>query len=99
MAPALMSTIPKDMGTSNEAGSGFRLGDSHLSDASDGDQSAHSERSLSPSKATTQATKSKKRRHLKEERRKVGALTDDLDLLLGAAFQAPDSNAEKTPGM
>jgi hypothetical protein len=68
---------------------GFRLGDDHQSDQSDSDQSVHSTHSLSPSKKGAKSTRSKKRRVLKEERKKVGALAEDLDTLLGAAFQAP----------
>ncbi|KAF2845051.1 hypothetical protein T440DRAFT_559207 [Plenodomus tracheiphilus IPT5] len=67
----------------------FRIGEEkhHADDASDSDsdQSAHSERkrSVSPEKIEGKRTKSKKKR----ERRKVGALTDGLDVLLGSAFK------------
>ncbi|KAH7069484.1 hypothetical protein FB567DRAFT_598793 [Paraphoma chrysanthemicola] len=68
----------------------FRIAD-EPSDASgsDSDQSAQSERDLSPSKKEQKVSKSKKRRTLKQERRQVGALTDELGTLLGAAFQEP----------
>jgi hypothetical protein len=82
--------------TPEVANTGFRLGDDNQSDGSDSDQSVHSTRSLSPSKKGSNATRSKKRRVLKEERKKVGALTEDLDTLLGAAFQAPVEDVEIT---
>lgn len=74
-----------------------------MSDASDSDQSAQSERSLLPTPpdagdSTTivfKKTKSKKRRQLKEERKQVNALTDDLGTLLGEAFQKPGADAGK----
>ncbi|KAJ4370369.1 hypothetical protein N0V83_004887 [Neocucurbitaria cava] len=82
------STAPASPITSNAANTGFRLGeDRQVSDASDSDQSATSERSLSPSR---KRTKSQKRR----ERKKVGALTDELGELLGAAFSS--SNADSS---
>ncbi|KAH8726193.1 hypothetical protein GQ44DRAFT_726185 [Phaeosphaeriaceae sp. PMI808] len=77
---------------SGGAFSGFRLTKDHLSDGSDDDQSAHSERSLSPSRNSNLGTRSKIRRTHKQERRQVGALTDDLGTLLGAAFQAPNES-------
>ncbi|OAL06898.1 hypothetical protein IQ06DRAFT_331099 [Phaeosphaeriaceae sp. SRC1lsM3a] len=61
----------------------FRLEDVTKSDASDSDQSTQSERSLSPSTAGTRKSRQKK----KKERRQVAALTDDLGILLGAAFK------------
>lgn len=81
---------PKDAPTSTAAG--FRLGEDRLSDASesDSDQSAHSERSLSPSRS--RISKSKKRR----DRKEVGALTDELETLLGGAFQTPNGAAVAT---
>ena len=92
MATALTNTTPNAMVSSNPALTGFRLGEDDLFDASDSDsgQSAHSERSLSPS--TTQVRKSKTKK--KKERKEVGALTDELGALLGEAFQKPNGGSE-----
>jgi hypothetical protein len=103
MTSALASTSPQPENMQNTIITGFRLGEDDLSDASDSDQSAQSERSLSPtlpdagdSTATVfKKTKSKKRRQLKEERKQVNALTDDLGTLLGEAFQKPSADAGK----
>jgi hypothetical protein len=86
MAPVQPTTLPKPASTSGAAISNFRLGENDLSDASDSDQSGHSERSLSPSGA--KKSKAKKRK----ERKQVGALTDELGTLLGAAFQTPNAD-------
>lgn len=73
---------------------GFRLGEDHMSDASDSDQSDGSTRrtiSLSAGNnaaAGQQMSKNKKRKARKE----VGALTEELNDLLGAAFQAPTAS-------
>jgi hypothetical protein len=86
------------MSASGAALSSFRLGENAASDASDSDQSAHSERSLSPSGGVTKKSKAKKRK----DRRQVGALTDELGTLLGAAFQTPSGDSVKltaTAGM
>jgi hypothetical protein len=96
MASARPTSTSKAAVTSDASNSGFRLGGDHLSDQSDSDQSAHSERSLSPSKTSAKVSRSKKRRELRQGRRQVGALTDELGTLLGAAFQAPDGDHEKT---
>ncbi|EAT89024.1 hypothetical protein HBI56_036960 [Parastagonospora nodorum] len=69
----------------------FRLGEDENSDLSDSDQSEHSERSLSP-ESGAKPSKAKKRK----ARKQVGALTDELDTLLGAAFQAPNGDAVKS---
>lgn len=62
----------------------FRVGDQDDGGSeSDSNQSARSERSASPDKTPGQRTKSKKKR----ERKKVDALTNGLDVLLGSAFQ------------
>jgi hypothetical protein len=75
------------MSASPAALSNFRLGDDYTaSDASDSDQSARSEGNLSPS--AEKKSKAKKRK----DRREVGALTDELDTLLGAAFQTPSGD-------
>jgi hypothetical protein len=89
MASAQPTTLPKPASTSDAAISDFRLGENDLSDASDSDQSAHSERSLSPSGAKKSKAKKKK------ERKQVGALTDELGTLLGAAFQTPNADSEQ----
>ncbi|KAL5117178.1 hypothetical protein ACEQ8H_004866 [Pleosporales sp. CAS-2024a] len=68
----------------------FRLGEDHISHFSDSDQSAPSERSLSP-QTGAKPSKAKKRK----ARKQVGALTEELHTLLGAAFQAPDQEAAK----
>ncbi|KAH7402120.1 hypothetical protein DE146DRAFT_455892 [Phaeosphaeria sp. MPI-PUGE-AT-0046c] len=70
----------------------FRLDDVSKSDASDSDQSAHSERSLSPSREGAKKSKQKK----KKERRQVAALTDDLGILLGDAFKTDPSDSTST---
>lgn len=78
-------TAPAPAQTSQIPNTGFRLdNDQLISDASDTDtdQSAPSERSLSPIRK--EGTRSKSRR--KRERKKIGALTGELDELLGAAF-------------
>jgi hypothetical protein len=98
MAITRSSTKSTPAATPNATNTGFRLDDKHLSDESDSDQSAHSVRSLSPSKKGTKATRSKKRRVLKQERKQVGALTDELDTLLGAAFEAPAVEETPAPG-
>ena len=80
--------LPNTMATSQTPASKFRLGEDMLSDSSDNDQSAHSAASpTSPSAAKKSKTKKKK------QRREVGALTDELDVLLGAAFQKPNGDA------
>jgi hypothetical protein len=76
------------MATSSTPVANFRLGKDILSDSSDSDQSAHSARN--PSLPTGAAKKSKTQK--KKDRRQVGALTDDLDILLGAAFQKPNGD-------
>jgi hypothetical protein len=89
MAPAQPATLSKATGTSSAAISNFRLGENNASDASDSDQSAHSERSLSPSRSGAKKGIAKKRK----ERKQVGALTDELGTLLGAAFQTPNADS------
>ena len=69
----------------------FRLGEDKNSDLSESDQSERSERSLSP-QSGAKPSKTKK----KKARKQVGALTDELDTLLGAAFQAPSGDAVKS---
>ncbi|KAF1846037.1 uncharacterized protein K460DRAFT_119262 [Cucurbitaria berberidis CBS 394.84] len=93
MNSALTTAVPASAETAKIANTGFRLGeDQHASDASDSDQSATSERSISPSK---KRTKSKKKR----ERKRIGALTHELDSLLGSAFSAPNGDASATGGV
>jgi hypothetical protein len=72
------------------ANAGFRLGEDHISDASDSDQSAHTERNLAPLEGAMKVSKTKK----KKDRKQVGALTEELDELLGAAFQTPNGEIE-----
>jgi hypothetical protein len=85
------TTRSQSLSTLNKAAtSDFRLGEDQNSDASDSDQSAHSERSLSP-QSGAKRSKAKKRK----DRKQVGALTDELDTLLGAAFQAPNGDSVK----
>ena len=75
---------------------GFRLGEEPVSDPdeSDDSQSATSERSLSSPKPDGKRTKSKKKR----ERKQMGALTDEIDTLLGAAFSATKAHAPVNAG-
>lgn len=61
-----------------------------MSDASDSDQSADNERSLAPLEGATKVSKTQK----KKDRKQVGALTEELDDLLGAAFQTPKGVTE-----
>ncbi|KAF2031728.1 hypothetical protein EK21DRAFT_87764 [Setomelanomma holmii] len=98
MTPSTTTPAQKSTYTAENAVAGFRLVEDQLSDASgndsDRDQSAHSERDLSPTRPGAAVSKSKKRRLLKQERRQVGAITDELDSLLGVAFQeTTDSSA------
>jgi len=101
MTSAFTSTSPQSVNMQNTIITGFRLGEDDLSDASDSDQSAQSECSLSPNPldasdptaVVTKKTRSKKRRQLREERKQVNALTDDLGTLLGDAFQKPSADA------
>ena len=79
-----MNTTTKAADMASVVNAGFRLGEDQISDASDSDQSAASERSLSPGKMS----KAKKRK----VRKQVGALTEELNDMLGAAFQAPTTD-------
>jgi hypothetical protein len=88
MAAASSNPASKPMNPPGAANSEFRLGEDQNSGDSDSDQSAHSERSLSP-QSGAKPSKAKKRK----ARKQVGALTDELDTLLGAAFQAPNGDA------
>jgi hypothetical protein len=92
MEPAQSTTLPKATSTSSAAVSNFRLGEDDPSDVSDSDQSAHSERSLSPSGVKKSKAKKKK------ERKQVGALTDELGILLGAAFQTSNADSDVPAG-
>lgn len=88
MAAAPSNTTSNAVSIPAAGVSEFRLGEDKNSDLSDSDQSEHSERSLSP-QSGTKPSKAKKRK----ARKQVGALTDELDTLLGAAFQAPNGDA------
>ena len=73
----------------------FRLGeDTQLESDSESDQSAHSSSERRspepPSKTDARVTRSKKKR----ERKRVGALTEGLDTLLGEAFAGDDGGNE-----
>lgn len=104
MAANSKSTSPQPANMHNTVITGFRLGEDDVSDASDSDQSAPSERSLSPTPqddatstaAMSKKSRSKKRRELKAERKQVNALTDDLDSLLGDAFQDNSAKSAST---
>jgi hypothetical protein len=72
------------------ANAGFRLGEDHISDASDSDQSAHTDRNLPLLEGAMKVSKTKK----KKDRKQVGALTEELDDLLSAAFQTPNGEIE-----
>jgi hypothetical protein len=70
---------------------GFRLGDEeHFSDASDSDQSHASQRSVSPTQTKAQVPKSRRQKN----RRKMGALADELVDVLGDAFSTPTTDPE-----
>jgi hypothetical protein len=89
MESAQQATLSKATGTPSAAISNFRVGENNSFDESDSDQSAHSERSLSPSRSGAKKSIAKKRK----ERKQVGALTDELGTLLGAAFQTPTADS------
>jgi hypothetical protein len=65
-----------------------------FSDASDSDQSQTSQRSASPRRANglAPATKSKKKKQ--KDRRKMGALADELVDVLGDAFSTPQADLQ-----
>ncbi|CAN9320260.1 unnamed protein product [Alternaria alternata] len=93
MAPALPEAAAASANTSTLANTGFRLGEEQqFSDASDSDQSQTSQRSASPRRANGMgpATKSKKKKQ--KDRRKMGALADELVDVLGDAFSAPQAD-------
>jgi hypothetical protein len=101
-APSPLASHPAEITTTSIAG--FRLGEDQFSDVSDSDQSADSERSLSPPLAegenptqstqlVSKATKSMNRRARRAERKQVRTLTDELGGLLGEAFQTPNGGA------
>ncbi|KAF2832323.1 hypothetical protein CC86DRAFT_366152 [Ophiobolus disseminans] len=89
MATALTNITAAPAGA---AIAGFRMGEDHLSGSSDSDsdQSAHSERSLSPSRIKKSKTKKRK------ERKQVGELSEELETLLGGAFQTSNGDAAAT---
>jgi hypothetical protein len=95
MAPALPEAAAASANTSTLANTGFRLGEEQqFSDASDSDQSQTSQRSASPRRANGMgpATKSKKKKQ--KDRRKMGALADELVDVLGDAFSAPQADLQ-----
>ncbi|KAL1793424.1 hypothetical protein ACET3X_008406 [Alternaria dauci] len=95
MAPALPEAAAASASTPTVANTGFRLGEEqHFSDASDSDQSQTSQRSASPrrAKGVAPATKSKSKRQ--KDRRKMGALADELVDVLGDAFSAPQADLQ-----
>jgi len=95
MAPALPEAAAASANTSTVANTGFRLGEEQqFSDASDSDQSQTSQRSASPRRANglTPATKSKKKKQ--KDRRKMGALADELVDVLGDAFSTPQDDLQ-----
>ncbi|XP_014555716.1 hypothetical protein COCVIDRAFT_27453 [Bipolaris victoriae FI3] len=75
------------------ANTGFRLGEDQFSEASDSDQSQHSKRSPSPSQANGQVPAQKSKKKKQKDRRKMGALADELVDVLGDAFSAPTAHA------
>jgi hypothetical protein len=95
MASALPEAATASANLSNAANTGFRLGEEQqFSDASDSDQSQTSQRSASPRRANglAPATKSKKKKQ--KDRRKMGALADELVDVLGDAFSTPQADLQ-----
>jgi hypothetical protein len=77
------------------ANTGFRLGEEQFSDASDNDQSQSStRRSTSPSQANGQVPAQKSKKKKQKDRRKMGALADELVDVLGDAFSASTADAQ-----
>lgn len=89
MAPALTTSAPDPAAPLSAINTGFRLGDGHASDT-DSDQSAASERSISPQRKGL--PKSRKRK----ERKEFGALAHDLSDIMGAAFTGPAAAGNAT---
>ncbi|KNG49211.1 lactose permease [Stemphylium lycopersici] len=75
------------------ANTGFRLGEEQFSDESDGDQSQTSQQSTSPRRANGQVPAQKSKKKKKKDRRKIGALADELVDVLGDAFSVPNPDA------
>ncbi|KAH7559962.1 hypothetical protein BM1_03596 [Bipolaris maydis] len=75
------------------ANTGFRMGEDQFSEASDSDQSQHSQRSPSPRQANGQVPAQKSKKKKQKDRRKMGALADELVEVLGDAFSAPTAHA------
>ena len=95
MAPALPEAAAASANTSTLANTGFRLGEEQqFSDASDSDQSQTSQRSASPRRANGQAPATKSKKKKQKDRRKMGALADELVDVLGDAFSTPQADLE-----
>ncbi|KAF1945506.1 hypothetical protein EJ02DRAFT_338653 [Clathrospora elynae] len=91
MVPKISSAASNSLLNSTIPNTGFRLGEEgHFSDASDSDQSAGSERSLSSTRGNRRVTKSKRQK----DRRKMGALADELVDVLADAFAAPNADPQ-----
>ncbi|KAG9196257.1 hypothetical protein G6011_01378 [Alternaria panax] len=95
MAPALPEVAAASADTPTVTNTGFRLGEDHqFSDASDSDQSQTSLRSASPRRASGLAPATKSKSKKQKERRKMGALADELVDVLGDAFSRPQADLQ-----
>ncbi|KAI4653104.1 uncharacterized protein J4E79_008617 [Alternaria viburni] len=98
MAPTLPEADAAAANTPVVANTGFRLGDEEqFSDASDSDQSQTSQRSASPRRANGQAPATKSKKKKQKDRRKMGALADELVDVLGDAFSTPQADLQSGP--
>ncbi|USP75331.1 hypothetical protein yc1106_02605 [Curvularia clavata] len=94
MTPAIPAPGPTTATPIMAANTGFRLGEEQFSDASDSDQSQRSQRSPSPSQAKGQVPAHKSKKKKQKDRRKMGALADELVDVLGDAFSTSITNAQ-----
>jgi hypothetical protein len=106
------TTVPTTMQPPQPVVGGFRLGEEHASDVSDSedDQSVTSERGAKPpqqsqplqalqaSQAEDKSTRSSRRRKNKQTRHEIGALQNDLDIVLENAFSASAPESDIAPG-
>jgi hypothetical protein len=95
MAPTLPEADAASANIPVVANTGFRLGEEEqFSDASDSDQSQTSQRSASPRRANGQAPATKSKSKKQKDRRKMGALADELVDVLGDAFATPQTDSQ-----
>jgi len=94
MAPAFPTSSTSTAKPNMAANTGFRLGEEQFSDESDSDQSQTSQRSTSPRRANGQVPAQKSKKKKQKDRRKMGALADELVDVLGDAFSMPNPDAQ-----